>query len=225
MNGPESPRVLVTGGNRGIGRAIAERFREQRYDVRTPTRADLDLSSRKSVTEYVARGGAAVDILINNAGENRIGRLAEVELADWDHALHTNLTGPMILSRAAAEHMAGNGWGRIVNISSCYSMVSRPGRAPYSAAKAGLNGLTRAMALEYAVHGVLVNALCPGFVETDMTTANNTAEQIAALCRLIPLGRLARPEEVARWVYSLGSTDNTYITGQTIVLDGGFLIQ
>ena len=217
--------VLVTGGARGIGRAIAEHYRAHGYTVAAPGRAELDLASKESVQRFVDAGGAAVDVLVNNAGENKIGPLEALDPADWDRILQTNLTAPMLLIRAAARHMAAKGWGRVVNISSCYSMVSRAGRGPYTASKSGLNGLTRTAALEYAARGVLINALCPGFVETDMTRANNSREQIAALCALVPLGRLAKPDEIARGVYFLGSEENTYMTGQAIVLDGGFLIQ
>ena len=217
--------VLVTGGARGIGRAIAEHYRAHGYTVAAPGRAELDLASKESIQRFVDAGGAAVDVLVNNAGENKIGPLEALDPADWDRILQTNLTAPMLLIRAAARHMAAKGWGRVVNISSCYSMVSRAGRGPYTASKSGLNGLTRTAALEYAARGVLINALCPGFVETDMTRANNSREQIAALCALVPLGRLAKPDEIARAVYFLGSEENSYMTGQTIVLDGGFLIQ
>ena len=217
--------VLVTGGARGIGRAIAEHYLARGYAVATPGRAELDLASKESIQRFVDAGGAAVDVLVNNAGENKIGSLEGLDPADWDRILQTNLTAPMLLIRAAARHMAAKGWGRVVNISSCYSMVSRAGRGPYTASKSGLNGLTLTAALEYAARGVLINALCPGFVETDMTRANNSPEQIAALCALVPLGRLAKPDEIARAVYFLGSDQNTFITGQTLVADGGFTAQ
>jgi 3-oxoacyl-[acyl-carrier protein] reductase len=177
------------------------------------------------VRAYVESGVADIDVLINNAGDNKIGPLEGLRLEDWEHLLSINLTAPMLLLQAAARGMCARRWGRIVNISSCYSIVSRFGRAPYSASKAGINSLTRSAAIEYAPHTVLVNALCPGFVETDLTRQNNSPEQLAALCRQVPLGRLAAPAEIARYVYFLGSDDNTYITGQTAIIDGGFLCQ
>lgn len=121
--------------------------------------------------------------------------------------------------------MRQQGWGRIVNLSSCYATVTRPGRASYGAAKAGLNSLTRTACLEFAPGNVLVNAVCPGFVSTEMTHRNNSPRQIETMCGAIPLGRLASPEEIAAFVYFLGSEANTYITGQTLVIDGGFLCQ
>lgn len=217
--------VLVTGGGRGIGRAIAEHYRMQGHEVTAPSRSELDLASTESVSAFTRTQQIAVDVLINNAGENKVGPLESVDERDWNRILQVNLTAPMLLMRAAARHMRTKNWGRVVNISSCYSLVSRAGRAPYASSKSGLNGLTRTAAIEYARDGILVNALCPGFVETDLTRANNGPEQIAALCALIPLNRLAQPAEIARCVYFLGSEQNSYITGQTVVVDGGFLVQ
>ena len=113
----------------------------------------------------------------------------------------------------------------MVNISSVFGLVSRAGRAPYTAAKTGLVGFTRAAAIEWGGDNVLVNALCPGYVETDLTRQNNTPEQLKALCAQLPLGRLGQPDEIARAVYFLGSEQNTFITGQTLVADGGFTAQ
>ncbi len=217
--------VLVTGASRGIGRAIAEHYRARGATVVAPTRSQLDLSSQASVRRFIEQGHGAVDVLVNNAGENKIGALEDMDVGDWDRILQTNLTAPMMLAVAASRHMAEKGWGRIVNISSCYSVVSRAGRGPYSASKSALNGFTRTAAIEFAPKGILVNALCPGFVETDMTRTNNTPEQIAALCAQVPLGRMAQVDEIARFAYFLGSDENTYITGQAIVIDGGFTTQ
>lgn len=217
--------ALVTGASRGIGAAIAENLRARGDIVLGPTREELDLASVDSVLHWLSRPRPAVDILVNNAGENPIGALDHVTPDTWARALTVNLTAPMLLLQEVAKGMCANKWGRVINISSCYSLVARAGRAPYGAAKAGLNALTRSAALEYANHGVLVNAVCPGFVETDLTRRNNTPVQIEALAKQIPLGRLASPAEIARTVAFLTSDENTYLTGQTIVIDGGFTIQ
>jgi 3-oxoacyl-[acyl-carrier protein] reductase len=121
--------------------------------------------------------------------------------------------------------MVARGFGRVVNVSSCWSLLGRRGRAPYAASKAGLDALTRTAALEYGVGGVLVNSVCPGFVNTELTRRNNSPEEIARVAEQTALGRLARPEEVAELAFWLGSEKNTYVTGQMVVVDGGFVIQ
>lgn len=218
--------VFITGGARGIGKAIARRFGEGGMDVLAPARQELDLGSPSFVETYLGRlGGLNVDILVNNAAVNEVCPIDGLCLETWQQVLDTNLTSAFLLLQAAARTMRRRGWGRIVNVSSCYSFLSRPGRATYSASKAALNGLTRTAALEYGPEGILVNAVCPGFVDTEMTRKNNDPEKIAHLCGQTALGRLARPEEVAELVYFLGSDRNTFVTGQTIVIDGGFSIQ
>jgi 3-oxoacyl-[acyl-carrier protein] reductase len=219
-------RVLVTGASRGLGAAIASTYRHAGWEVLAPTRDELDLGEPSSVSAFVARvAGEAIDALVNNAAENQIAAIEELDAAAWTRMLTVNLTSPFLLTQALAPTMAARGWGRIVNISSCYAFVSRPGRVGYAASKSGLQGLTRTAALEFAPQGVLVNAVCPGFVETDMTHRNNTAEQIASLCERIPIGRLAKPDEVAELAFYLGSERNSYVTGQAMVIDGGFLCQ
>ena len=165
------------------------------------------------------------DVVINNAAENLIFTLDKLSLDDWQRMQTINVTTPFLLIQHFAAGMARKGWGRIVNISSIYSLVSRPGRGAYAASKAGINGLTRTAALEFAESGILVNAVCPGFIETDLTRQNNTPAQIEVLRQQVPLKRLGAPEDVASIVFYLGSEQNTFITGQSVVADGGFLAQ
>jgi len=215
--------VLLTGGSRGIGMAIANRYETAGYKVTMPTRKEMDLSSINSVQSYFEKKKTGFDVLINNAGENKISSICELTVEDWQRVLTVNLTAPFLLIQHVIPYMKENKWGRIVNISSCYSLVSRKQRAAYSASKAGLNSLTRTAAIEFAAYGILVNAICPGFVETDMTSQNNTPEQISELCSHIPLSRLGTPDEVADFVFYLGSEQNSYITGQALIVDGGFM--
>lgn len=218
--------ALITGASRGIGKAIAESFTQAGYRVLTPSREELELSSVESVKAYTAvPGNTKVDILVNNAGENPICEIESLPCDTFERTLRVNLSAPLLLMQAVLPSMRRQQWGRIVNISSSYSSVSRPGRGAYGAAKSGLNSLTRTAALEFARDNILVNAICPGFVETDLTRKNNTPEQIKTLCGQIPLGRLASPEEVANLVLFVASSQNTYITGQIINIDGGFLCQ
>jgi 3-oxoacyl-[acyl-carrier protein] reductase len=219
-------RVLITGGSRGIGMAITQCYLNAGHEVILPGRDELDLASETSVNEFiVANQEKEFDVLINNAAENRISPSNDLPTAAWQRMLMINLTAPFLLTKMVTPYMAQQGWGRIVNLSSCYSLVSRIGRAAYSSTKSGLNALTRTAALEYAENNVLVNAVCPGFVETDLTHQNNNPEQIQALCQQIPLKRLGKPEEIADMVFYLGSDRNSYITGQIIIIDGGFLAQ
>lgn len=139
--------------------------------------------------------------------------------------LQVNLTAPMRLARTLAPRMAERAYGRIVSISSIWSVVSKGGRLAYSMSKSGLSGMTRTLAVELAPFNVLVNAVAPGFVNTELTKQNNTEQDLAVIRNMIPMRRLAEPEEIAEIVSFLCSGKNTYITGQTILIDGGFSIQ
>lgn len=220
-----SRTVLVTGGSRGIGRAISAYYLEKGWKVLRPTRRDFDLSSLAEIQAWLEANPLQVDVLVNNAGENPIGPIEAMTPEIWARSLQVNLTGPMLLAQAAARHMRTQRWGRIVNVSSIFGHVSRAGRAPYTAAKTGLVGFTRTAAIEWGSDNVLVNAICPGYIETDLTRQNNTPDQIKVLADGLPLRRLGQPEEVARAAYFLGSEENTFITGQTLVIDGGFTAQ
>lgn len=219
-------RVLITGAARGIGKSIAEQFSNAGFELVTPTRQELDLASTDSVQAYLRKNASLeIDVLVNNAGENKINSLQDMPLEDWQRILTVNLTSVFLLTQGFAPGMMKRRWGRIVNVSTIYSHLARPGRAAYSASKSGLNGLTRTAALEYGEQGVLVNAVCPGFVETELTRKNNSEEKIRELASQTALKRMAQPDEIARFTYFLGSELNTYITGQTLTIDGGFSIQ
>ena len=214
--------ALVTGAARGIGAAIAEALRAQDVSVLQAGRADLDLSDAASINAWLGRHGGAVDILVNNAGINVLNDIEAVTPEDWSAMVQVDLTAPLQLIQGIAPGMRRRGWGRIVNISSIFGVVTRERRGAYSAVKAGLNGLTRTAAVELAPSGVLVNSVCPGYVATDLTRQNNSPADIEKIEATIPLGRLAAPDEIARLVAWLCSEANTYLTGQTILVDGGF---
>lgn len=243
--------ALVTGGSKGLGAAMARALARAGADVMLAARdeAELratlanvlegtkaqgayhvaDLAERAAVeglaAAAIARFGK-VDILVNNAGTNRVAAIDAVTDSDWDAVLNLNLNGPMALSRALAGPMKARGWGRIIHVSSIFGVVSRAERNAYSASKAGLIGLTKAMALDLAPYGVTVNALLPGPFETPLTAVlHPDPERRRWFTDRVPLGRWGRPEELAGPLLLLASEAGSYITGTELVVDGGWLAQ
>lgn len=214
--------ALVTGGSRGIGYTIAKKLTSKGWNVLAPTRRELDLLSNVSIDNYLANLNSRVDVIVNNAGINPVAEVSNIKDSDIDDTIQINLVAPLRIIRGLVPAMIENQYGRIVNISSIWSTVSKPGRTVYSASKSGLNGITRTMAVELAKNNILINSVAPGFVNTELTRQNNTYNDIQLIEKSIPMQRLAEPEEIAELVYFLVSNANTYITGQTIVIDGGF---
>lgn len=208
-------RVLITGASRGIGKAIAEVYKREGWETLTPTRAELCLGESGSAYEYKKKHGT-VDALIHSAAINT-----------WESApceiTNVNYSAAYDLLQQFVEAMSENEWGRIVCLSSCSALLGRGiGRAPYSASKAAVDAVVRCLASTYSRDSVLVNSVCPGFVNTDMTNQNLTYVQQKEIKKQIPIGRFAQPAEIAEFVYFLGSEKNTYITGQVIPIDGGY---
>lgn len=218
--------ALVTGASRGIGKAIAARLSEGGVRVISPDRGELDLGDASAVQRWThANRSLEIDVLVNNAGVNEPAALSRITLEQWQRTLAIDLTAPFLLLQAFAPAMAARRWGRVLNVGSLYSVVGRVDRAAYAAAKSGLLGLTRTAALELAPDGVLVNAILPGFVATELTYRNNDEARIRAMEASIPIGRLASVDEIAEVAAFLVSERNTYLTGQSIVVDGGFMAQ
>lgn len=216
------PIALVTGGSRGIGAAVVAQLRADGWDVLAPTRADLDLEVASSIDAFLASlGSVKLSALINDAGINPIAPLADITPEDWRRVQQVNVTAPLRLMQHVAPRMAAHGSGRIVNVSSIYSFLGRAGRASYGASKGALNQLTRMAAVEFGPGNVLVNAVAPGFVMTDLTRANNAPETLERVRLEVPVRRFAEPDEVADVICYLASPRNRYITGQVIVVDGG----
>ena len=222
----ELRKVLLTGGSRGIGKAIRNKFLNENYIVEAPDRKDLDLSSLESVQNYCKTNKQRYfSVIINCAGINKINLIETLDDAELLQTLQVNLIAPVILLRTFAAKMRQNNYGRIVNIGSIWGEVSKPGRGAYSATKHGLHGITNTLALELASYNVLVNTVCPGFTLTQLTRQNNSPEQLLQISESIPMRRLAESEEIAETVFFLASEKNTYITGQKIIIDGGYTIQ
>ena len=216
--------VLITGASRGIGKACAEKFREYGYDVLAPTRTEMDLASENSIHDYIGSITAPIHALVNNAGINPLATVGNLNFDEAHAMMATNFWAPVLLTNLLAPRMKEQGYGRIVNISSIWSGVTKSGRSMYASSKAAINAFTRTAAVEYAEYNVLVNAVAPGYVNTELTQINNTPEQIETIKNNLPIRRLAEPSEIAELIFFMASEKNSFVTGQTIFADGGYSI-
>jgi len=248
VSGTAKRTVLVTGSSRGLGRAIAERFGRGGHAVAVHYVSSAG-AAEEVVAAVTAAGGTArafgadvadpaqcaalvkavteafggLDVLVNNAGITKDTLALRMRDEDWQRVLDTNLSAAFYLARGALRGMMRAGFGRVVNVASVVGLRGNVGQANYVAAKAGLIGLTKALAREYAAKGVTVNAVAPGFIESDMTAAL-TPDVRDAYLKEIPVGRFGTPEDVAAAVAFLASDEAAYVTGQTLVVDGGMVM-
>ena len=242
-----SDRVaIVTGGGRGIGRALAKALAAAGASVALAGRGVDDL--KLVAGEIAAAGGVGIciptditdgdqvetlvqrtvaelgglDILVNNAGVLRHGPLLETTDEDWDSVLDTNVRGTFLCTRAAGRVLTAQGSGKVINIASHVGIVGMVDVAPYCASKGAVIQLTKALAVEWAPHGVQVNAIAPGYTETDMNAELRTdAEEVERALRKVPARRMGRPDELGPWAVLLASAASDFMTGHTIVVDGG----
>ncbi|MGO9734375.1 SDR family NAD(P)-dependent oxidoreductase [Mycobacterium sp.] len=215
--------ALVTGAARGIGSSVADTLEAKGIRVLRPGRKELDLAVPESVVAYLAGVDEAVEILVMNAGINDPEALQQLSPENWSSTQQVNVTSNLQLLQGLLPRMAAAGYGRVVAVSSVYAHRARLGRVAYSSSKAAIEEVVRSVAVEYGRFGVLANCVAPGFVLTDLTYQNNDAAQLQALAERIPVGRLAEPAEIALFIAWLASAENSYITGQSIAIDGGFL--
>lgn len=243
----EGQVVLVTGATRGIGRQIADDFAELGAElILTGTHEDeietlnrsieqlekpkkkyycvnfLDANSAEKFLDEL-RDYSRIDVCVNNAGINRIDYIDETKIKDWDDIIAVNLKAPFLITREMSKIMKKNGYGRIVNIGSIFGSISREKRSIYSSSKFGLRGLTVASSNELARYNILVNTVSPGFVLTELTKSILSEEEMTELASQVPIKRLATPDEISKAVLFLASGFNTYITGQDIIVDGGYV--
>jgi NAD(P)-dependent dehydrogenase (short-subunit alcohol dehydrogenase family) len=228
-------RAVVTGATRGIGYAIAERLLQDGLEViATGTKKNgkhpsgssyyqvdfCDENSTNKFINYLKK--QKINIVVNNAGINKIGEFSSINIDDFDRILHVNLRVPFQICQAVIPYMENEGWGRIVNLSSVFGTISKEYRASYSSSKFGLDGMTVALAAEVSEKGILANSVGPGFIDTDMTREVLGESGISKLTGQIPIKRLGQTSEIASLVSWLVSNENTYMTGQNLMIDGGF---
>lgn len=247
MNQLSNQIAVVTGAGRGIGRAIALKFAEEGADVvcvsRTAENSEkvarevratgrkawayaFDISDSAAVAavgEKIIEEAGRVDILVNNAGVTKDGLLMRMSDADWDAVLDTNLKGAFSFTKAFTRSFLKQRSGRIINVASVIGLIGNAGQCNYAASKAGLIGFTKSVAREFASRGVTVNALAPGFIETDMTAVLN-GEMRAELLKRIPLNSFGQAEDIASAALFLASPAARYITGQVLTVDGGMVM-
>ncbi len=247
MNQLANQVAVVTGAGRGIGRAIALRFAAEGADVvcvsRTADNAEkvsaeiqalgrkswahaLDVADGAAVTaaaEKILESAGRVDILVNNAGVTRDGLLMRMSEQDWDTVLNTNLKGAFLVTKAFTRTLLKQRSGRIINVASVIGLIGNAGQVNYAASKAALIGFTKSVARELASRGITVNALAPGFIETDMTAALD-AELRTELLKKIPLNSFGQPEDIANAALFLAGPAARYITGQVLTVDGGMVM-
>ena len=217
--------ALVTGGTRGIGLGTAETLRANGWKVFATGRNDFDLENQTSVSAWLSSNlDLNPYLLVCNAGINHPKRIETQSEEEFTRINQANYFSNILLIKSFIPRMLKNGEGRVIFISSAYALKSKEGRSAYSASKAAMESFIRTCAVEYSKQKILFNSIAPGFIETDLTLANNNAIQIKELTDRIPMGRLGQPNEIGELIKFLGSPSNTYITGQTINIDGGFSV-
>lgn len=229
--------ILITGGTRGIGKQIALDFLRNGANVfitgtgkkpvldKNINYLQVDFSNKKSLELFIKKiSNIHIDILVNNAGINIIKPIEDVTSKDYDELFNVNLKAPYFICKAVGQIMKKNNSGKIINIASIWSKVSKPNRTLYVTSKNALVGLTQTLAIEFASYNILVNSVSPGFTDTELTKKSLTTKELSILKKQIPLKRLAKTNEISELVTFLSSDKNTYITGQNIVIDGGYTI-
>ena len=218
--------VLITGGTRGIGKAIYDDFIKCNAKVINISTKDVDLGDIDALQKYldvILTENNHIDICVNNAGINKVDFLHDININEYDRIMNINLKAPFLICKEVSKLMKINNYGRIVNISSIAADRVRAGRTIYSTTKHALIGMTKNIAIDLAPYNILTNCVSPGFTETEMTTSILSMTEMRNLTSQIPLNRLGQPSEISKAVLFLASDLNTYITGQNLLVDGGYV--
>ena len=233
----EDQTVLITGASRGIGKSLFRAYSNLGANVIGTTTdkkkiinknfLEVNFENEESTNSFYKKIKKLkkIDILINNAGINKISSIQNLDEKSLKKILNVNLLAPILLTKIVSKKMIKRKSGYIINIGSIFGHISKSQRSSYSAAKAGLEGFTKAASLDLAKYGILVNSVCPGFVKTDLTKKILGLNKIKQLEKEIPLGRLSSSEEIVNLIIFLSSNKNTYITGQSFIIDGGFVVK
>jgi 3-oxoacyl-[acyl-carrier protein] reductase len=242
----ENKTVLITGGTRGIGKQIADDFHdlgatviitgtntEQIAELNVKSQQEgtrkifycVDFSSKEETIRFtdIVSNLSKIDVLVNNAGINKLNFIDEALTTDWDNMIAVNLSGPFHLIRTVSAKMKAAHYGRIINIASIFSKISKEKRSIYSATKFGIHGLTVGVSNDLSRFNILINTVSPGFIMTDLTRKNLSPTEIEILTQQIPVKRMGETKDISNTVIFLASELNTYITGQNIIVDGGFV--
>lgn len=215
-------RVFITGAGGGIGGAIKDLYIEKGHDVIAPRSFELDLSDINTVKKWFSENEANFDAIIHCAGFNQPMDLIDMSYELYQKTHNVNVASLIEIIKANDNYFKKNG-GFVVGIASLYASITREKRTAYTTSKHALVGLIKTLALEYGKYNVLCNTVSPGFVDTLMFQTNNSLEKRNELAQKTALNRLAKPQDIANMVYFLGSNNNTYVTGQDIIVDGGFM--
>lgn len=236
--------ILITGATKGIGKQIAEDMYKLGANlILTGTNkeqiANLNKKNANKSIRYIAvnfldgkstnefldliSDYKKIDVCINNAGINRINYIDKTLVKDWKDIITVNLETPFLITKTVSKIMKKKKYGRIVNVSSIWGVISKAKRAAYATSKFGINGLTVTSAIELAPYNVLVNSVSPGFVLTELTESVLSKQEMKELAEQVPMKRFAKPQEISKTILFLASKENTYITGQNIIVDGGFV--
>jgi NAD(P)-dependent dehydrogenase (short-subunit alcohol dehydrogenase family) len=218
-------KALVLGGTGDIGAAIAIKLAHDFGDDVVPVGSkDLNLADPKSIDIFIEKHGSEFDVLVHSAGVNQPGLIESLDLKNVEFAIHANLMGFLKLCQIMLPYWKKQSYGKIIIISSLYGFFSRKGRLPYAISKHALIGAMKTMAIEFAEFGITVNAVSPGYIDTKMTSKNNSPETIQKIINGIPVKKLGLPDDVARAVSFLASPENSYVNGLDLIVDGGYSI-